>query len=236
MAKSHTPSQSLIHVLQQHSDLFLSVLPYDLTTESITVFDLTRQNDDLNSADLSDTSNFTNILFEYMRQEGTRVAIGKYNENRIIYERSGLFGDEEDARSIHLGVDIWAQDGVAVHCPYEGSIHSFQDNAHFGDYGPTIILEHELDGINFYTLYGHLSRESLVGKEIGQHISSGEVFAVIGDQEINGNWPPHIHFQIMTNIGEYFGDFPGVARPSQRDEMLGVCVDPNLILRISSLE
>lgn len=230
-----TSPEQLTQILQAHAGEFASVLPYDLRTESFTTFDLTEHNHDLNSADLSDTSLFTDILFGYMRDEGTRVAVGKYDEDRIIYQRSGLFGDEEDARSIHLGIDIWAAPGVVVQCPYEGRIHSFQDNANFGDYGPTIILEHTLDGQTFYTLYGHLSRESLIGKEVGQRVATGEVFAALGEQEVNGNWPPHVHFQIMTDIGEHAGDFPGVARPSEREQMLAVCVDPNLMLGAASL-
>jgi hypothetical protein len=42
----------------------------------------------------------------------------------------------------------------------DGTLHSFNFNAGFGDYGPTIILEHNVENQTFI-LYGHLSLDSL---------------------------------------------------------------------------
>ena len=42
------------------------------------------------------------------------------------------------------------------------------------DYGPVIVLRHETDdGTEFFTLYGHLSRKSLDGLEVGPAIDGG---------------------------------------------------------------
>jgi 4-aminobutyrate aminotransferase-like enzyme len=49
---------------------------------------------------------------------------------------------------------------------------------------------------------------------------------------VNGGWTPHVHFQIITDLLDLSCDFPGVARPSQRDVWLGLCPDPNLVIGI----
>jgi murein DD-endopeptidase MepM/ murein hydrolase activator NlpD len=147
----------------------------------------------------------------------------------MIYHRSNHFKGEEP-RTIHLGVDIWTEAGTPVFAPLSGKVHSFRDNAGFGDYGPTIILEHLLDDTLFYTLYGHLSRASLAGLHQGQLFEKGAVLGEIGPYPENGDWPPHLHFQIITDMLGMEGDFPGVASVSKRNFYLSICPDPMLIL------
>jgi murein DD-endopeptidase MepM/ murein hydrolase activator NlpD len=124
---------------------------------------------------------------------------------------------------------------MAVYAPYDSVVHSAKDNALFGDYGPTIILSHTIADETFYTLYGHLSRESLIGKKPGTTIKQGEEFARLGAPPINGDWPPHLHLQIILDMLGKVGDYPGVAAESQRDLFLTLCPDPNLIVRSSLL-
>ena len=97
------------------------------------------------------------------------------------------------------------------------------------------MLEHELEGIPFYTLYGHLSLASLDGLYEGREISQGTQLAEIGDEAVNGSWPPHLHFQVIRDMGGYRGDFPGVCKPSERAAYLQRCPDANLILGIKQL-
>ena len=90
---------------------------------------------------------------------------------------------------------------------------AFDDNNAPQDYGPVIMLEHKPEEhITFYTLYGHLSRESLSGIKFGQRIKKGERLAAIGESDANGGWTPHLHFQVITDLLELGTDFPGVAR------------------------
>ena len=79
-------------------------------------------------------------------------------------------------------------------------VHSFKNNMNHGDYGPTIILEHKITGVTFYTLYGHLSLKSIQNLEIGKRFKQGEKIATLGDASINGDYPPHLHFQIIIEI------------------------------------
>ncbi|HNP17634.1 MAG TPA: peptidoglycan DD-metalloendopeptidase family protein [Fulvivirga sp.] len=222
---------SIKEELSQKKHDFAHVTPFDLSKEPYYIFDLTESNQELMAIDLNDEILFTDYIFKTMKKENAVVGIGKYNENRTIYKRSEVFGGEE-SRSLHLGIDIWAKAGTPVYAPLAGHIHSFANNNQHGDYGPTIILEHELGGIIFYSLYGHLSKISLNGITKGQKVTQGEQIALLGDYSENVHWPPHLHFQIISDIGDYIGDFPGVAKPSEAAHWLERCPDPNLILRM----
>src|ERR1700744_5848171 len=121
------------------------------------------------------------MVSDKLAENNCRYGIGGYMEHRTIYARSTHFDTvSEEPRRLHLGVDIWADAGTPVYAPLDGKIHSFKDKANFGDYGPTIIIEHRLDGFTLYSLYGHLSRESLSGLAIGQAVKSGQQIATFG--------------------------------------------------------
>ncbi len=157
---------------------------------------------------------------------------GGWDEDRAIYAGEAFTGGDEP-RTIHLGLDIAAPAATEVFAPLAGMVHSCQDNAAPYDYGPTIILEHTVArGVTFHSLYGHLSRESLDGLRPGRIFSAGQRIATLGAPEVNGNWPPHLHFQIVLDIGEWTGDFPGVFRRSQRDYWRHICPDPRPLLGI----
>ncbi|MFY7826973.1 MAG: peptidoglycan DD-metalloendopeptidase family protein [Flectobacillus sp.] len=214
---------------------FASVVPFDLTKERLLKIDLTAQNADLAKIDLTDTAIFTEYVFEKIQKVEAVCAIGGYFENRYIYRRSQHFQQTEEARSIHLGVDIWAPAGTAVFAPIEGYVHSFANNDNFGDYGPTIILEHTIEGYTFYTLYGHLSLQSLQDLRIGQAVQRGQRIAEFGNFPENGNWPPHLHFQVMTDMLGKVGDFPGVCEPSKIDFYRAICPNAHIILKTDTL-
>ncbi|HEY0058043.1 MAG TPA: peptidoglycan DD-metalloendopeptidase family protein, partial [Flavisolibacter sp.] len=132
----------------------------------------------------------------------------------------------------HLGVDIWGPAGVPVYAPLPGTVHSFAFNDAFGDYGATLILEHELEGIIFYTLYGHLSLHSIEDKQEGETVEKGQWIAAFGEPAENGQWPPHLHFQIIQDLGAYRGDYPGVCAVSEKEVYLANCPDPDLVLNM----
>jgi len=163
-------------------------------------------------------------------QNGARLAVGGYDEDRAIYT-GPVFATGDEPRTIHLGLDIFAGAGAPVYAPLDGIVHSFQDNANSKDYGPTIILAHKATSeLTFYTLYGHLSRDSLEGLEDGQTFSAGQVLGWLGGAGVNGDWPPHLHIQIILDMGGRRGDFPGVFKKSERETWKRICPDPNVLL------
>jgi len=161
------------------------------------------------------------------------VGIGYYNEARPIY-RAGIFAlDHHERRTVHLGADLFAPPGTPIYAPLAGSILSLADNTGEQDYGPTVILKHEpAAGPAFYTLYGHLAPDALDRWNEGQQVEAGDLLAHIGDYPRNGNWPPHLHFQIIADLLDYAGNFPGVCSPKQRAIWTSLSPDPNHILRL----
>src|SRR5579884_1732889 len=182
------------------------------------------------------TPALTEAIFRRMREENVSVAVGRYDEARPLYPgphfgRSSNPTDER--RTIHLGMDFFAPAGSAIHAPLEGTVHLLANNAAEGDYGPLVVLRHEADaGVPFFTLYGHLTAETLRALRVGQAISRGEEFAKIGAPPENGNWPPHLHFQIILDLLDLDRDFPGVAYASQREIWKSLSPDPNLLVAI----
>lgn len=169
----------------------------------------------------------------YLTDNKAVAAYGGYNEQRDIYKRSGLFNDgSKEERDIHIGIDIWIKAGTPVLAALDGEVHSFDYNAGVGNYGPTIILKHQIDNNEFYTLYGHLAIESIEDIEIGDTYKQGEEFAVLGDSSVNGDYAPHLHFQIIKDIEDHFGDYPGVCSTSDLEFYLQNCPDPNLLLKL----
>lgn len=196
--------------------------------------------DDMNSTlqgiDPGDTSAFSAWIEQQLAGAGADYAAGGYGENRSLYRMSRLFTAESEPRTLHLGIDLWCTAGTPVHAVLGGRVHSTADNAVFGDYGPTLILEHENGGHRFYTLYGHLARASLQRTREGDLIEAGQQLGWLGRPDENLGWPPHLHFQVMRDLGGRRGDFPGVCRPSEAAQWLALCPDPDLLLRIPALE
>ncbi|HMQ64627.1 MAG TPA: aminotransferase class III-fold pyridoxal phosphate-dependent enzyme, partial [Flavilitoribacter sp.] len=163
-----------------------------------------------------------------------RVAIGGYGEVRPFYTTDAytVMTDSGPAwRTVHLGLDIWADAGTPVFCPVDGEVYSVHDNAGDKNYGPTIILRHNpTDGPEFYTLYGHLMLTSLDGLKAGQKVRKGQTIASIGPAPENGNWPPHLHFQVRLDMLGERQDFPGVAFPEKRRVWMSICPDPGWLL------
>ncbi|SOD93262.1 peptidoglycan DD-metalloendopeptidase family protein [Spirosoma fluviale] len=220
------------------------LLPFDFQKEPYLVLDFSATNPDLlsdpnrpNGLDLTNTSAFSDYVFGKMQAAGVKIGVGGYNEHRVIYRRSEHFSATEEPREIHLGIDFWAEAGTPVFAPMDGIVHSFQDNNNFGDYGPTIILEHTANaaGKPRYSLYGHLTRSSLADLYKGKAFKAGEKLGEIGPYPENGDWPPHLHFQLMTDMLGLKGDFPGVCSVADRAKFLSICPNPNQLLNIAGL-
>lgn len=219
--------------IRRHPEEFGPVVDFNSRQDRLTHFDFTASNDSLGPETIADTSLFSDWVNEQLMLGGSRYGVGGYNEHRTLYARSSHFDALEEARRLHLGVDIWGPAGTPVYCPMDGRVHSFRFNNHFGDYGATIILEHQLGELQLYSLYGHLSLASLEGFQDGRFIPKGARFAEFGIPEENGHWPPHLHFQLIFDMGDMRGDYPGVCCFSQRGQYLQNCPDPDDILRFT---
>jgi murein DD-endopeptidase MepM/ murein hydrolase activator NlpD len=237
---------------KSHGGQFARVVPFH-SSDKFLWLDFTENNTELTEEILLDTARFSGYINSKL--QGFSYGVGGYNEHRTIYRRSHVFdtsflpskeendlqkddpadkppldNQRDEPRRLHLGIDIWGPAGTPIYAPLEGTVHSVAFNDAYGDYGATLILQHEVDGLLFHTLYGHLSLASIQEKMEGQIITKGEWIAAFGEPAENGQWPPHLHFQVILDMQGMKGDYPGVCRYSERETYLTNCPDADLIL------
>ncbi|HQW83552.1 MAG TPA: peptidoglycan DD-metalloendopeptidase family protein [Ferruginibacter sp.] len=221
----------LENALVKNRSTFHPVVKFNPDIEKLFQFDFTETNTELGKDTVADTQLFSNYIDTQLKKNNAKYGIGGYNENRKLYKRSEIF-DGEEPRSVHLGIDVWGPAGTTVYVPLGGMVHSFAFNDGFGDYGATIILLHQLETVAFHTLYGHLSLADISRLSEGAYVSRGEVLGHFGTLAENGNWPPHLHFQIIQDIQLKEGDYPGVCKLSERESYLKNCPDADMILNM----
>lgn len=205
----------------------VGVLPVDPAWASrpCLKLDLGPGNPRLAGVDHGDPAAFGRWVDSEIERAGCRWAAGGWGERRAVYDFSGHFGRGDTARSLHLGTDLWLPAGTAVRAAFDATVHSLANNAVRGDYGPTVILQHPGAPVAC-SLYGHLAARTLDHLTVGQSVAAGETIGWLGRPDENLGWPPHLHFQLIDDIGEHRGDFPGVCRPDEGDTWLQRCPDP----------
>jgi len=168
------------------------------------------------------------LLDEAMADAGTRFAFGRYAEPRELYDSDDFaVADVAERRTVHMGIDLFCAAGTPVSAPLDGTVELLANNARELDFGPLVVLRHQ-DGPDreFFTLFGHLGPEVLDTLETGQRVMAGQQFATVGAPPQNGNWPPHLHLQLILDLLDLGADFPGVARKSRQDYWLGLSPSP----------
>lgn len=221
--------------LRARTGLFAPVLEFDWESDPWITLDLGIASSLIDGDSTRNTEpQLTKRLALAMGETGARVAVGQYNEARMLYT-SPLFaageGVTSERRTVHLGVDLFTAAGSAVRAPLPGRVVIAANNRAPLDYGPLLVLEHTTDdGTTFRTLYGHLSEDSLEGMVVGREVAAGERIGKIGRAEVNGGWPPHLHFQLILDDLGLGADFPGVCRASERVVWCGLSPDPVILL------
>ena len=86
----------------------------------------------------------------------------------------------------HFGVDIVAKKGESIKCVYDGVVVISNWTP---ETGYVIGVQHA-NGV--FSIYKH---NSILFKEVGEYVSSGEVIAIIGNSgEFSSG--PHLHFEL----------------------------------------
>ena len=181
------------------------------------------------------------LVAERTAAAGATVGVGRYGEARLVYSAPAFRAPGDDgaeARTIHLGLDLFAPPGTPIHAPLPGTVVSVVDNGAPGDYGPTVILRHTTpDGTGFHTLHGHLDHATLGHLRPHRHVEAGDVIGWLGDRDVNGGWSPHLHLQIIAldplhddgqKVAEP-GNYPGVALQRLRTVWGAVLPDPTTL-------
>lgn len=221
----------LTKVLQAHQ--FHSVIPEQYQFGSGLVVDLSPSSALWQS--VTANHSFADEIARQATAIDAQIVIGRYAEQRMIYQDKANFSDSKN-RTVHIGIDLGVPSLTPVFAPLDGEVHSIANHQNEGDYGPTIILRHQLEGISFFTLYGHLHQAAHTQLQVGDFIKAGQQFTAIGTTEENGGWAPHLHLQIIENIGANIDNYIGVVDPLQLDYYRNNCPNPNLILKRSDLD
>ena len=190
-------------------------------------------------------TDFNNIDFfqfkidQLQQEHPTKIISGGYLEPRPLYtatayDKIGNYGPE--SRTIHLGIDFWLPTNTPVHALFDGEIAVAVNDHGDKEYGGLVVLKHKEEDLEFFTLYGHLDPASVLHYQKGDTILKGQKIGVLGDKTVNGNWAPHLHFQVMLSLLDYTTDFPGVAYANQIAVWKSLCIDPNALFHIKNLQ
>jgi 4-aminobutyrate aminotransferase-like enzyme/Ser/Thr protein kinase RdoA (MazF antagonist) len=188
---------------------------------------------------------FNNLdYFEYkiqnlQKEHPQKLIAGGYLEPRPLYTSEDYVKASNQgpiSRCIHMGIDFWLPEQTSVHSLFDGKIIISLDRKGTKEYGGFVVLEHIEDGLVFYSLYGHLSPASIMAHKVGNTLLKGARIGLLGNARNNGNWAPHLHFQLMLDLLGYQDDFPGVQTFQQQAIWADICPDPNLLFKVSALE
>ena len=176
----------------------------------------------------------TKRVKKIFNKDDSNLGIGLYKEKRKVYKGINFISElnNNERRNIHLGVDIFTDHETDLYAPIDGKVVVLQNNGLKYDYGPTLVLEHQKNKYKFYTLYGHLSKKIFKKLKIGKKVKKGNWIGQIGQTKENGNWLPHLHFQIILDLLGHKENFPGVGEEFLVDVWSKISPDPNIILRI----
>jgi len=174
-----------------------------------------------------DTTTLGGLIDQAMSEAGTAFAFGRWAEPRALYDNDNFAGVNGARRTVHMGIDLFCVAGTPVCTPLAGVIEYVANNDRALDYGPMLILRHEDDtGEIFFTLYGHLSLDTVDRVAAGEQVRAGQRVAAVGAPPYNGNWPPHLHFQVIRDLIGLGTSFPGVAATSEQAYWLKLSPSP----------
>jgi 4-aminobutyrate aminotransferase-like enzyme/Ser/Thr protein kinase RdoA (MazF antagonist) len=192
----------------------------------------------VSNSEFADADFFQFKLDQLQKKHPTKLIAGGYLEPRSVYTTSNydkIGNNGPESRTIHLGIDYWLPQLTPVHAILDGEIVTAVNDAGDKAYGGLIILKHQLDNFEFFTLYGHLSLASVANKKAGDTIKKGDCIGELGNSQENGQWLPHLHFQVLLSLLDYDNDFPGVAYYSEIDTWKSICPDPNILFNVDGL-
>ncbi len=151
------------------------------------------------------------------------VALPSYATTNFIYPTpvwkiTTHQGDEVGGGLYHMGVDVGYNlpAGTPIYAVADGIVREAQERTQFG---LVVLIEHYPDDSSAnVSLYGHLDPTEILVTP-GQQVSVGDQIGVLGTEENNGGWAPHLHFGIHKQ--PYTGDwvyYGHVHDPATADE------------------
>jgi murein DD-endopeptidase MepM/ murein hydrolase activator NlpD len=138
---------------------------------------------------------------------------------------SGSFGCVRDnAHRMHGGIDIKhlqtdrrGEPTDPVMATADGTVVYINLRPGLSNFGNYIVLRHLIDGMEIYSLYGHLSAVR-AGLKAGDQVKGGDVIATMGrtsNAEVIGQWRAHLHFQLNLLANDNFASWWKQASPNE---------------------
>lgn len=170
------------------------------------IFDFSSNNPKTLEYNLFDFKEFNDVIFDELEDTSHQWGIGRYLEERKTLLRA-YPNIIEEKRYYHLGLDIIVPYGTAMYSPLDAEVYETGKETTIGNYGGYMILKHDINGVVFYSLYGHLKTPHL--RNVGDKIKAGQKFSHIGKESDSGGWFCHVHLQILTQaaIDEGYSDW-----------------------------
>ena len=195
---------TLLDLLFQNRELFGNVIPKSLLrkthrevnlAEEVVHFMKTHPKLKFTFKDLINPYKYPKLIDRVHKEMGVAWSYGGWLENRsVIFQYTYLKNTQS---WIHLGIDINVPIGTPVLAALDGTIHSVNtDYPEEGGWGNYVILRHQIDGITFFSITGHLGKKGLVAEN--QKVPRGEILGYVGKIGENGFWRPHTHFQFIS--------------------------------------
>jgi murein DD-endopeptidase MepM/ murein hydrolase activator NlpD len=147
---------------------------------------------------------------------------------------------------MHEGLDIRCQqrdhsgDPIdPVLATADGTVAYISTRPSLSNYGNYLVLRHEVEGLEVYSLYAHL-RETRQDLKIGQTVKAGESVAIMGrttnTRESISKDRAHVHFELNLFVNDRFASWYKQTFPDQRNDhgdwngqnLLGI--DPRAVL------
>ncbi len=115
------------------------------------------------------------------------------------YNVSSEYGERDDPLNgdkteFHKGIDLVAPDGTNILASADGYVVDVgYDEEGFGNY---VYIEHQFDGIVYYSIYGHMLDDSIDVVD-GEKVKQGDKIGCIGST--GASTGTHLHFAITIN-------------------------------------
>ena len=147
------------------------------------------------------------------------------------------FHEGIDIRSLHR--DRQGEPTDPVLATADGTVAYVNDKLGLSNYGRYIVLQHQIEGLEIYSVYAHL-RAIGPGIQAARKVRAGEVIATMGrstnTREGISKERAHVHFELNFLANERFADWYQKNSPDQRNDhgqwnghnLMGI--DPRLVL------
>ena len=142
---------------------------------------------------------------------------------------SGTFGCvRSDGWQIHEGLDIrclqrdkHGEPTDPVMATADGTIAYVNTRPSLSNYGNYIVLRHQIEGLEIYSVYAHL-HSVRDGLKSGQTVKAGETIAIMGrtanTHEGISKDRAHVHFELNLLVNDHFAGWYNKTFPGQRND------------------